>query len=151
MFEFLNMDFLTDGEIDLMLQSKTPQDENTGYVPAYKYAIALHNSTDKIGSISIRIGSNEKLEYGGHIGYSINKACRGNHYAGKACSLIKQVALAHGMYRLVTSCNPNNIASRKTCEYIGAKLLGIYEIPSDFELYRQGERYACKFEWLFQA
>ena len=59
LFEFKDFDFLTDGEIDLKIEEKTPSNDEKGYVPAYKYRIALHNSNDSIGNIDIRIGYND--------------------------------------------------------------------------------------------
>ncbi|WP_202127931.1 hypothetical protein [Clostridium sp. C2-6-12] len=97
MFEFKDFDYLTDGDIDLKIEEKTPANEEKGYVPAYKYRITIHNSNDIIGNIDIRIGYNNNLYYGGHIGYQIEKFYRGNSYASKACKIIKQIAIAHGM------------------------------------------------------
>lgn len=96
MFEFKDFDYLTDGEIDLKIEYKMPSNDEKGYVPAYKYRITLHNSDDNIGIIDIRIGYNDNLYYGGHIGYGIKESYRGNNYASKACKIIKQVAIDHG-------------------------------------------------------
>lgn len=147
MFEFKDFDFLTDGEIDLKIEDKTPADERKGYVPAYKYKITIHNSNDSIGSIDIRIGYNENIYYGGHIGYSIGKPYRGNNYASKACKIIKQIAIAHGMDRLIITCNPDNFPSRRTCEKTGLKLKEIVDLPPYNELYQDGARQACIYEW----
>lgn len=147
MFEFKDFDLLTDGEIDLKIEAKTPADEEKGYVPAYKYKITIHNSNDSIGNIDIRIGYNENIYYGGHIGYSIEKPYRGNNYASKACKIIKQVAIAHGMDRLIITCNPDNFPSRRTCEKTGLKLKEIVDLPPYNELYQDGARQECIYEW----
>jgi predicted acetyltransferase len=117
-------------------------------VPTYKYKIALHDSSEEIGTIDIRIGNNEKTELHGNIGYSIYEQFRGNSFAGEACKIIMQVALAHGLKRLVISCNANNYASRKTCENIGANLNKIVDVPIGSYLYDKGERQSCKYEWV---
>lgn len=148
MFEFKDFDYLTDGEIDLKIEEKTPSNEEKGYVPAYKYRITLHDSEDSIGAIDIRIGYNENIYYGGHIGYSIKEACRGNNYASKACKIIKQIATAHGMDRIIITCNPNNSASRKTCEKAGLKFKEIVDLPPYNQLYQDGERQVCIYEWI---
>jgi len=139
MFEFKDFDYLTDGVIDLKIEDKTPYNDEKGYVPAYKYRITLHNSNDSIGVIDIRIGYNENLQYGGHIGYGIKESYRGNNYASKACKIVKQVAIAHGMDRLIITCNPDNIPSQKTCEKAGLKLKEIVDLPQHNEMYRKGE------------
>lgn len=150
MFEFKDFDYLTDGEIDLKLVEKTPPNEEKGYVPAYKYRITMHNSNDSIGDIDIRIGYNENIYYGGNIGYRIEQAYRGNNYASKACKLIKQIAIAHGMDRLLITCNPDNLPSRKTCEKAGLKLKAIVDLPSYNEMYQKGERQECIYEWILE-
>lgn len=66
MFKFKKeLDYLTDGEIDLKIVDKTPANEEKGYVPVYRYRITLHDSDESIGDIDIRIGYNENLYYGG--------------------------------------------------------------------------------------
>lgn len=143
MFTFKDFDFLTDGEIDLKIVEKYPGNTEKGYVPSYKYHITKHGENIAIGKIDIRIGDNEKIVYGGHLGYEIEKKFRGNGYAAKAGKLIKQVARAHGMKKLIISCDPKNYPSRRTCEKLGARLELIVPIPSTHELYQRGERKAC--------
>lgn len=148
MFEFKDFDYLTDGEIDLKIEEKVPSNEEKGYVLAYRYKITSHKSDDGIGAIDIRIGNNENLYYGGHIGYMIKESYRGNSYASKACKIIKNVAIAHGMNRLIITCNPDNLPSRKTCEKAGLKLKEIVNIPPYNEMYESGERQKCIYEWI---
>lgn len=150
MFEFKNFDYLTDGEIDLKIEEKTPSNEGKGYVPAYRYRITLHNSNDSIGNIDIRIGYNENIFYGGHIGYRIEESYRGNNYASKACKIIKQIAIAHGMDRLTITCKPNNFPSRMTCEKAGLRLKEIVDLPPCNEMYIEGERQECIYEWILE-
>ncbi|MDQ0875974.1 RimJ/RimL family protein N-acetyltransferase [Paenibacillus sp. V4I3] len=146
-FAFLDLEFIPGKEVDLVISEKVPGDEEKGFVPAYKYNIVRAGSNEITGKIDVRIGSNENLYYGGHIGYSITEKFRGNHFAAKACLLVKQVALAHGMEKLIITCNPDNFPSRKTCEYIGAKLNVIVELPPHNDMYLEGERQKCIFEW----
>ncbi|MCB2300032.1 GNAT family N-acetyltransferase [Clostridium tagluense] len=150
MFEFKDFDFLTDGEIDLKIEEKTPSNDEKGYVPAYKYKITLHNSNDSIGNIDIRIGYNENIYYGGHIGYEIDKAYRGKSYASKACRIIKQVAISHGMDKVIITCDPYNWTSRRTCEKMGLKLKEIADLPPHNLMYLEGERQKCIFEWILR-
>ncbi|GKX66428.1 GNAT family N-acetyltransferase [Inconstantimicrobium mannanitabidum] len=150
MFEFKDFNYLTDGEIDLKIEEKAPSNEEKDYVPAYKYKITLHNSEDNIGTIDIRIGYNENLYYGGHIGYRIEENYRGHSYASKACKIIKDVAIAHGMNTLIITCNPDNFQSRKTCEKVGLKLKEIVDLPPYNEMYENGERQKCIYEWILE-
>ena len=90
-----------------------------------------------------RSGHNESVYYGGNIGYRVHPAHRGRHYAGKACLLLFQLAEKHGMEYLYITCNPENMASRKTCEFAGGVLEGIVELPPDNDMYLEGERQKC--------
>lgn len=147
MFKFKNFDYLTDGEIDLKIKEKVPYNEVKDYVPAYKYRITLHDSDKSIGAIDIRIGHNEGTYYGGNIGYMIEENYKGNNYALKACRIIKDVAIAHGMKKLIITCNLDNYPSRRTCEKIGLKLKEIVDLPTYNEMYIIGEREKCIYEW----
>jgi len=145
MFEFLDFDCLDDGEITLLLCEKARADEKKGYVPAYKYTIIKDGFP--AGKCDIRIGDNDNTWYGGHIGYEVFPAFRGRRYAAKACLLLKRVAAAHGMKRLYISCDPDNAASRKTAEYLGAKLVATVDLPETQEMYLLGDRKKCIYEW----
>lgn len=148
MFEFKDFDYLTDDEIDLRIEQKLAANEEKGYVPAYEYQITLHGLIEPIRRIGIRIGYNENILYGGNIGYFINEEYRGNHYAAKACKIVNWVAEAHGMNKLIITCNPDNVPSKKTCERIGAKLKEIVDLPPHNEQYQEGERQKCIYEWI---
>jgi predicted acetyltransferase len=148
LFEFMNFNYLSDGEIDLIIEEKAEAHEPKGYLPAYKYEIRLHNDQVRIGRVDLRIGDNKNTYYGGNIGYEIEELYRGHHYASKACKLVKQVAQAHKMDKVIITCNPHNIPSRKTCENVGARLVEIVELPQDNEMYQLGDRQKCRYEWV---
>jgi predicted acetyltransferase len=147
MFQFLEIDQLQDEDISLVIERKTPEDLEKGYVPSYRYQIYINKTTEHVGAIEIRIGYNTGLYYGGHIGYTIFEQFRGNHYALKACELIKEVAKCHQMEYIYITCNPDNLASRKTCEKLGLELLEVVDLPEDNDMYLDGERQKCIFKW----
>ncbi|WBW96966.1 GNAT family N-acetyltransferase [Oceanirhabdus sp. W0125-5] len=150
MFEFKDMDYITDGEIALRIDEKLPENPEKKYVPAYRYKITLNDSVEPIGEIDIRIGDNEGIFYGGHIGYMIEEDYRGNAYASKACRLIGKVAMAHGMEKVTITCNPDNYPSRRTCEKLGAELIEIVDLPEDNEMYQAGEKQKCRYLWTIE-
>lgn len=147
MFKFKDFDYLTDGDIDLRISKKAEPNQEKGYVPAYIFKITMHGKEEPVGAVDLRVGSNSNTHYGGNIGYAIDKQYRGNGYAAKACKIVRQVAQAHGMQRLIITCNPDNIASRKTCENVGAELIEIVDLPPDNEMYKLGARQKCRYEW----
>ncbi len=146
-FKFFPFDIIKGEEIDLIIEQKIPENKVKGFVSTYCYAINLTGTNLTIGTIDLRIGNNTLTYYGGHIGYGIDKKHRGHHYAAKACKLLGKVALAHGMDELIITCNPENIASQKTCTRIGAKLIEIVDLPTDTDMYLEGERQKCIYKW----
>ncbi len=144
----MDFDMIKGEEIDLHLIKTVPGNKEKNWVPAYHFNISLSGLLKPIGHIDIRIGYNENLYYGGHIGYSVNEEYRGNYYAAKSVLLLRKVALAHNMEKIFITCNPDNIASRKTCGYVGAKLLKITAVPEDNDMYQRGEKEKCIFEWM---
>lgn len=143
---FLDTAFLKSDEIQLLLEKTVDGDEKRNWVPAYHFFICSLNGT-KMGTCDLRIGYNDKLYYGGHIGYSVFPEYRGNHYAGKACLLLFQLAVKHNMEYCYITCNPDNYASRKTCEYAGGKLIEIAELPEENDMRDDGEFEKCIYEF----
>ena len=135
----------TDGEIKLHLARVIPKGQPaTGNVPVYYYRIQLMDGTE-VGRCDLRIGDNERLMIAGHIGYGVWKEYRGHHYAAKACRLLMEIARSFGLDHLMITCDPDNLASRKTCEALGAELLGIVEVPKDSIDYAMGQLQKCQY------
>lgn len=67
---FLDTAFLKNEEIQLLLEKTADGDEKRNWVPAYHFSICNLNGT-KMGQCDLRIGYNDNLYYGGHIGYTI--------------------------------------------------------------------------------
>jgi tagatose 1,6-diphosphate aldolase len=59
--------------------------------------------------------------------------------------MLLPLARAHGLTTLWITCNPDNIASRRTCERIGARLVEVVDVPEGTPLYRRGERQKCRY------
>ena len=49
------------------------------------------------------------------------------------------------MRRLWITCNPDNFASRCTCERLGCKLVEIVRVPPGHTLYQRGEFEKCRY------
>lgn len=145
-FEFLNTDNITDGEITLALIEHREAMPAKGFVPSYVFAICKAATGEPVGAIDLRIGYNDLLYYGGHIGYHVDPAHRGHRYAAKACGLLFGLARRHGMQALIITCNPDNMASRRTIEYAGGVLREIADLPEDNDMYASGERRKCIYD-----
>ena len=145
--QFLNTDFLESDEIKLVAERLAEGNPAMNWVPAYHFHICdlLGNI---MGACNLRIGYTEGLYYGGHIGYSINEEYRGHHYAAKACKLLFTLAQRHEMSYLYITCNPDNLPSRKTLEYLQGDFLGIMELPEGNDMrIRAGETHKCIFKF----
>ena len=136
---FLNTDFLQSDEICLRLIRTTDANPEKQFVPAYRFAICLPDGTE-VGRCDLRIGHNDKLFYGGNIGYAVDEPYRGHHYAAKACVLLLELARRHELGFLYITCSPENVASAKTCLRAGGRFMGIHNLPEDHDMYLRGER-----------
>jgi tagatose 1,6-diphosphate aldolase len=98
------------------------------------------------GGIGLRIGHNEEIErFYGHIGYHVYPPSRGRHYAERACRLLLALVRHHGIHPLWITTNPENHASRRTCERLGGKLADVVDVPPGHPLYLRGERRKCRY------
>lgn len=144
---FLDTDFLESNEIKLLLEKTTEADPVKNYVPAYHFLICDRQRT-VMGHCALRIGYNDSLYYVGHIGYSIYEGYRGNHYAAKACKLLFLLAKKHGMSYLYITCNPDNLPSRRICEYLQGEFLGVADLPEDNDMrINKGKTQMCIFKF----
>lgn len=137
---------LSDGEICLRLTNSTPAVPEKGFFPAYKFNICLADGTP-VGRCDLRFGHNVKTYIGGNIGYSVDEAYRGHHYAAKACRLLFGLAKRHGFDHLFITCDPENVPSYKTCEAAGGNLLEIADVPEEDDMYERGMRKVCVFRF----
>jgi tagatose 1,6-diphosphate aldolase len=132
---------------------RQPADPKRGWVPSYHFWMRLHPGpqpplVEIAGGITLRVGSNYELEmYAGNIGYGVYPPARGHHYAERSCRLLLKLARAHGMKRLWITCNPDNLASRRTCERLGCSFTGVVPVPPGHPLYLRGDREKCRY-WL---
>jgi len=149
MFEFYNTEYLKTEEIFLKLNRVAEENPEKNYLPAYYFKICRISDNTEMGICDLRIGYNKGTYYGGNIGYGIEEKFRGNHFAGKACLLLFKLAIKHKMDYLYITCNPDNIASRKTCEYAGGVLEKILDLPEDNDMYKEGERQKCIYKFSF--
>lgn len=148
MLRFKKYPLLTDGCMDLRVEREFQGDPPRGWAPSYDFRISLRGSGERVGGISLRIGNTDFLRlYAGHIGYGISPEHRGHRYAARACQLLRRVALGHDLAEVWITCNPDNLASRRTCDIIGAEFVEVVELPEDTDMYRQGERRKCRYLW----
>jgi len=99
-----------------------------------------------VGSISLRISNNfDTVMYLGHLGYGVFPPARGRHYAERACRMLFDLCRRHHLNPVWITSNPDNLASRKTCQNLGGKLVDIVALPPGHLLYARGERQKCRY------
>ncbi|MCA9693956.1 MAG: GNAT family N-acetyltransferase [Myxococcales bacterium] len=139
----------TDGVITLRLVADRPAAPARGWLRALHFEIVTVADGERVGRVDLRLGyTTDVVRYGGHIGYGVDERHRGHGYAARACLLCRPHARAHGMDVLWITCNPDNWASRKTCERIGAALVEIVALPEDNDQYQRGETHKCRYRWI---
>ncbi len=145
-FQFYDPGRLVDGELVLVLDEMYPGDSHYDYVPAYRFKMTLAGHKQEIGRIELRVSNTEHIvRYAGHIGYRVLPLYRGHHYAARSCKLLLPLARRHNLNPLWITCNPDNYASRRTCELVGATFVEIVDLPEDTDMYRIGERQKCRY------
>ena len=128
-------------------------DPPRGWMPSYHFWMKLNPAPGTrtapiriAGGIGLRIGTNDEIrKYAGHVGYHVYPPARGHHYAERACRLLLPLARAQGIRELWITVNPENVASRRTCERLGAALVDTILIPSDHPFFARGERAKCRY------
>jgi predicted acetyltransferase len=141
-FRFLDPGPLVDGDLELVLVAAEDADTRRGVVPQYKFELRLTGTSPKIGLIKLRIRLTKELrQLGGHLSYDVDEAHRGQRYAARGCRLLFPLARRHGLKRLLITCAPDNAASRRTCELIGARYVDTIDAEIEPGVYRP----TCRF------
>lgn len=138
----------SDGEIELVEMYKIKGDSTNDYIPSIYYEIHLKSTGRKVGRCDLRIGMSDDLYLAGNIGYSVAPAYRGNRYAYKACKILLDLAKnKYKMDELIITCNPDNVASKRTCELLEGHLIGIVDVPKNHWLKKQGDNQKCIYQY----
>lgn len=140
---------LHDGTVMLQLRSYAYGSDYVGGLPSYFFAIREDRAFGaRMGLCDLRVGDTPELFYAGQIGYRVHAIYRGQGYARKATRLL--LALAHrlDMEEILITCDPDNIASRKTLEGLGGRFAGIVTVPAESVCYASGDREKCQFYFL---
>ncbi len=133
---------LADRELSLVLAERTFAMPNR--IPTYRFDMKVEG--ERVGSATLRAGLNDYLErYAGQIGYAVDYPFRGRRYAARSCLLLFHLARCLNMTTVWVTCNPENVASRRTCEIIGGEMVDIVDVPPEVDLYREGDRQKCRY------
>jgi predicted acetyltransferase len=131
MFEWKEFRSLANDEIRLVPKSRDEPAAENGYAPRYGFAIIHIQDNRDIGVVYLAIHpeSSRRQYLTGHLSYGVDRRYKGHYYAAQACKLMEDVALAHGLSRLLIGSGYDNIASRKTILKLGAKPITRNDVP----------------------
>lgn len=148
-FTFYQPGTLIDRDLELVLiQQILPETNEIVDIPVYKFEMRTTGTAQKLGRINFRVGNTEDLiMYAGHFGYGVEQKYRGNRYAARSCQLLFPLAKKYQIDPIWITCNPDNIASRRTCEIAGGKLVEIVDLPVDNDQYQEGDRQKCRYRF----
>jgi predicted acetyltransferase len=135
---------LRDDDLMLVLVKVAPH--RVHKVATYHFRMVHAHSGEELGSINLRAASTPHIErYAGHVGYSVHPACRGHGYASRALRLLLPLARNLKLDPLWITCDPENIASRRSCERAGAVFVETVDVPEDCIIYRSGHPRKCRY------
>jgi tagatose 1,6-diphosphate aldolase len=120
-----------------------------GRVPAYAFWMRLSDPASPVrvaGGISLRVSNSpQTVLYYGHVGYNVFPPARGHRYAARALRLLLPLARAHRLDPLWVTCNPDNVASRRSIERVGGRLVETIPLPIDHLLRERGDTDKCRY------
>jgi predicted acetyltransferase len=115
-------------------------------VPTYTFAMVNADSAEELGGIRLRVGSTPHVElYAGHIGYNVHPRHRHHRYAARSVVLLTPLARKLGLDPLWITCDPENIASRRTLEITGAQFVEIVDVPLNCAIRQTGHPRKCRY------
>lgn len=145
MFEFYDPGPLSDDDLRLVLSEMLPIGPKVE-APTYCFTMRIAGQEEVIGRINLRAADTDNIRlYRGHIGYSVEPAFQGHRYALRSCRLLFPLAQNHHLSPLWITCDPDNWASRRTCELLEAVFVEIVDVAEDTPAYRHGARRKCRY------
>ncbi len=134
---------LTDGDLSLVPASFEPAAASMWHTPTYRFDVRVGPA--RVGHLNLRVGDERRVRYVGHVGYGIDEPARGHGYAGRATRLVLPLAAACGIDPVWVTCGPDNPASRRTLERLGAELVETVDVPIDHPLPPGAVRQKCRY------
>jgi hypothetical protein len=137
---------LSSGEVSLRFVRVVPGEPSRGFVPYYHFRILTADGTD-VGHINFRVGATEHVRVcAGHIGFEILESFRGHGYALEACHAI--APFVRSVSGVVTiTCDPDNLASIRTIERLGASFVDEAAVPPHDPHYQRASRSKRRYRW----
>ncbi len=141
--QHLNITYKQNDNIKLILKNTCSANPSKNWLQAYYFQIQ-NLKGEIIGRCDLRLGNNKRIYYGGNIGYYIEENHRNKHYASEAVTMLLTLAKKCKLSYVIISTAPENNASRRVCENVGAELIEIAELPIKHEFrIQKGQTKVC--------
>jgi predicted acetyltransferase len=139
-------DTLSSGEVTLRFVEVVPGGASRGFVPYYHFRILAADGAD-VGHINFRVGDTEHVRVcAGHIGFEVLEPFRSQGYALQACRAI--APFVRSVYNaVILTCDPDNHASARTIERLGATFMDEVPVPGHDPHYQRGSRSKRRYRW----
>ena len=137
---------LSSGAVLLRFDRIVSGEPSRGFVPFYHFRILAAGGTD-VGHINFRVGDTDHVQVSaGRIGYVVLEPFRGHGYAFQACRAIAPfVRSVYGA--VIITCDPDNHASRRTIERLGASFIEEVAVPVNDPHYQRGSPIKRRYQW----
>ncbi len=138
---------LSFGGVGLHFAGVVPGEAARGLAPFYHFLISAAEGPE-VGHINFRVGDTEHVRLcAGHIGFEIREPFRGHGYALQACRAI--APFVRSIYdAVIITCNPDNLASIRTIERLGASFIDEVAVPPHDPGYQRGSRRKRRYRWI---
>jgi predicted acetyltransferase len=123
--------------LDFLEEKSQPETCPEGLVPDSTYLCLRMHDDCLIGMVNIRHRLNDYLlNFGGHVGYSVHPAHRGQGYGKQQLRLALDKCRVLGLSRVLLTCNESNEASRSVIRANGGVLEDVRTNPDGERMQR---------------
>lgn len=116
---------------------------------AYLFEMLLRGTTTRVGEISLRVDRSDPalIGYAGHVGYEVALPHRGRRHALRACRLLAPFARELGFRELWLTVSPENAASCRTLDLLGARYVDTVRVPVGTQMHVLGMHRVRRYCW----
>lgn len=141
----IDQETLRDGELELKFREFASHPVHKS--PTYYFQMVHSVSGAELGNINLRVGCTAHIEqYAGHVGFTVDLSHRGHRFAARSLRLLLPLAYSLRLNPLWITCDPENIASRRSLEIASAEFIEVVSVPADCVIHQSGHLHKCRYK-----